>query len=41
MCGDVRKFGLDEVNEDVDGVSVDSGTFVAAGVEDGGTYVAG
>ena len=41
MCGDGRDLGLDEVNEDVDGVGVDTGTFVAARVEDGGAYVAG
>ena len=41
VCGDVWKFGLDEVNEDVDGVGIDPGSFVAACVEDGGAYVAG
>ena len=41
VCGGVRKFGLDEINEDADGVGIDAGSFVAAGVEDGGAYVAG
>ena len=41
MCGDVWKFGLDEVNEDVDGVGIYAGSFVAACVEDGGAYVTG
>ena len=41
VCWDVWEFGLDEVNEDVNGVGIYSGTFVAAGMEDGVTYVAG
>jgi hypothetical protein len=41
VCGDVWEFGLDEVDEDVDGVGINTGAFVAAGVEDSGAYVAG
>ena len=40
VCGDVWKFGLDEVNEDVDGVSIHPSTLIATGMEDGGTDVA-
>ena len=41
VCWDGGESGLDEVNEDVNGVGIYSGTFVAAGMEDGVTYVAG
>ena len=41
VCGDVWEFGLDEVDEDVDGVGINTGAFVAAGVEDSGAYVTG
>ena len=41
VCWDGWEFGLDEVNEDVNGVGIYSGTFVASDMEDGGTDVAG
>jgi len=41
VCWDGGESGLDKVYKDVDGVSIDSCTFVAAGMEDGVTYVAG
>ena len=40
VCWDGGESGLDKVNEDVNGVGIYSGTFVAAGMEDGGTDVA-
>ena len=41
VCWDGGESGLDKVNEDVDGVGIDAGSFVAACVEDGGAYVTG
>ena len=40
MCWDVWEFGLDEVDENVDGVGINSSTFISASMEDGGADVA-
>ena len=40
LCRNLWDICLDEVNKDVDGIGIDSGTFMTAGMEDGGAYVA-